>query len=108
MTIDGYKLYVKDYKLFRSAKMYEIPTFSSKMEFCYRGFEHLKLKATAMIEQRRLNELNSRFGSLIGPASHSVTIDELNIGNYVIEEYEISGSEDDYLYKVSLSLRNAQ
>lgn len=108
MTIDSYKLYVKDYKLFRSTKVSEIPTFASKMEFNYSGFEHLQLKTTAMIEKRRLSELYSYFGSLTGPTSHSVTIDGLNIGDYIIEEYEISGSEDDYLYKVSFSLRNTQ
>lgn len=108
MTLGSYKLYLKDYKLFRSANVSEIPAFTSKREFCYTGFEHLQVKVTAMVEKRRLSEVYSTFNGLIGSTPYSVTIDGINIGNHIITDYEISGSEDNYLYKISLSLCNAQ
>lgn len=107
MSFGNYDLYIKDYKISQAAKVSEISSFNNKKQFCYSGFEHSRVKVTALIEKSKFNHLVAVFKSFMGSTPYSVTIDEVFIGSYIITEYEISGSEDDYLYKVSLSLCNA-
>ncbi len=104
MYLGGYKLYVKDYRLFRKAKVSEVSTFSQVKELCYMGFEHLQLHVNALIDKSRLNETMHMISSFLNMNAHSVTIDNSSIGNYVLTDYEICGSNEDYIYKVSLTL----
>ncbi len=103
MNFGSYKLYIKDYKLFRSVKVSELSAFMSKKELCYTGFEHVRLEVTALIDKSRFGELSVSLESFVGQQSYSVVIDGSNIGNFYLTGYEICGSEDDYIYKASLS-----
>lgn len=107
MTLNGYKLNVKDYKLFRKAKVSEISTFSQIRELGYMGFEHLQLNVNALIDKSRLNEALHMLSSYMNINSYTVVIDGISIGHFILTGYEICGSEDDYIYKVSLTLHGS-
>ncbi len=104
MNVDTFKFYVKDYKIFRSAKTSEITTFSKQRGICYLGFGPKRIKATAIADKERLNQLIMVLNDFIVTDSHSVSVEELSLGNYRLIDYEICGSDEDYIYEVKLNL----
>ncbi len=104
MTVDTYKFYLKDYKLFRSAKVSEISTFTKRKELRYLGYGYKRINATAIVDKERLTQLNMVLDDFMITDSHSVVVEGLNLGNYIITDYEICGSDDDYIYEVKLNL----
>lgn len=104
MSLNSYTFSIKDYKLSRSTKVSEVSKFTNNTELCYMGYKHLRLHATALIEKSRVSEVMNVLSSILSPNSNSVVIDGMNIGKFILTDYEICGSEDDFLYNVSLSL----
>ncbi len=108
MYYDYYNLYIKDFKVSRSAKVTEISTFTDEKQFCYQGYEHQRLKATALIDKSRISDILIVLNSFIGNISKNIIINDIDYGSYLLTDYEICVSEDDYLYEVSLSFIKAQ
>ena len=108
MSFGTYKIYIRDYKLSRKARVSEISAFTSKRELCYMGYEHLQLSAAALIDKSRLSEIIFMLNGFMNSNSYSVVIDGVNVGNYILTDYEICGSEDDHIYKVTLTMCNSQ
>lgn len=104
MTFGTYKFYIKDYKLLRKAKVSEISAFMNKRELCYMGYGHLQLTATALIDKSRQGEMISVLANFMNSTANSVVIEGANIGSFILTDYEICASEDDYIYKVSLTM----
>lgn len=104
MSFDNYKLYVKSYKILRSAKVSEMPAFSDSQAFCYMGFGHEQIKVTALIDKSRLNEIHYVLNNYMQSNSYAVEIDGMSIGKCVLTSYEVCGSEDNYIYEVSISM----
>lgn len=104
MSFNNYKFYVKSYKILRSAKISEMPAFSDSQEFCHMGCGHEQIKVTALIEKSKLNEIHYVLNSYMQPNLYAVEIDEASIGKCVLTSYEICGSEDNYIYEISMSL----
>lgn len=103
MYYDYYKFYIRDFKLLRSAKVTEIPAFTDEKQYCYQGLEHERIKATAMIDKSRLTNFLSELNYFIGSNSREVVIDDISYGYFMLTDYEICISQDNYLYEVSMS-----
>lgn len=104
MSFNNYKFYVKKYKIFRSAKVSQIPVFNNAQEFCYMGYGNEQMKVTALIDKSRISEMHFVLNNFKQPNSYSVQIDGFSAGSYIITSYEICGSEENYIYEVELSL----
>ena len=104
MNVDSFKFYVKEYKILRSVKTSEITTFVKQREIGYLGYGPIKIRATAIVDKERLNLLNKALNDFIVTDSHSVSIEGISFGDYRMTDYEICGSEDDYIYEVKLNL----
>ena len=104
MSFDGYIFYVKNYKIFRTAKVSQIPAFHDAQEFCYMGYGTEQMNVTALIDKNRINEIYSMLNSFKQPNAKFVEIDGINAGNYMLTSYEICGSEENYIYEVVISL----
>lgn len=104
MYYDYYNLYIKDFKVSRSVKVSEIPTFTKEKQYCYQGYEHQKIKATALIDKSRISNLLIIFDNFIFEGSEkSIVIDGIDYGRYWLTDYEVCVSEDDYIYEVALT-----
>lgn len=103
MNYDYYAFYIKDFKLLRSAKVTEIPAFTDEKQYCYQGLEHERIKATAMIDKSRITSLLTELNNFIGSNTKEVIIDDVSYGYFMLTDYEICISQDDYLYEVSLT-----
>lgn len=107
MSFNDYNFYVKNYKIFRSAKVSEIPAYNAAQQFCYMGYGNEQIKLTALIDKSRISEIYFIVNNFKQPNPYSVQIDGLSVGNYIITSYEICGSEENYIYEVELSLYKA-
>lgn len=103
MYYDFFKFYIKDFKLLRSAKVAEIPTFTDEKQYCFQGLEHERIKATAMIDKSRITTLLTELNNFIGSNTREVIIDDVSYGYFMLTNYEICISQDDYVYEVSLT-----
>lgn len=108
MTIGTYKLYIKEYKIFGSAKTAELATFTNQRELCHLGIGCRKIKAATIVDKAKLSEINMIFNSYLHSSSFNVVIEGISFGNCIMTDYEICGCEDDYVYKVSLTLCKVQ
>ena len=108
MSFDGYNFYIKNYKIFRTAKVSQIPAFNNAQEFCYMGYGNEQIKVTALIDKNRINEIYFMLNNFKLPNSKSVEIDGIDVGKYVVTSYEICGSEENYIYEVVMTLCNTQ
>ncbi len=104
VSIDGYVFYVNSYKISRSSEIKEIPAFSTAKASAYMGYGHERLEVKAFMDRSRLNELYFIINGFKGSGEHTVEIDGLSVGNFMLVGYEYCGNEDKYIYDVSLSL----
>lgn len=104
MSVDTYTFYIKDYKLFRTAKTSEISTFTDERKLCYLGYGKKQINAVALIDKEGLSQINMVLNDFMVTGSHSVIIEGENLGKYILTGYEIDGSDEDYIYKVTLTL----
>ena len=108
MTIDSYRFHIKEYKICGSIKTAEVATFTNQRELCNLGIGCKKINAITMIDKSRLSEINMILNSNMHTGPSIVVIEGISLGNCIITDYEICGSEDDYIYKVSLTLCSVQ
>lgn len=103
MSFGSYSFYIKNYKIFRSAKVSGIPAFNNAQEFCYMGYGNEQIKVTALIDKGRMSEMYFMLNNFKQPNSYAVEIDGISAGDYVLTSYEICGSEENYIYEVAIS-----
>lgn len=104
LSISNYKFYISSYKVSRSTKILDIPTFKDQQKCCYMGYGHEQMQVKALIDQSRLYETHFMLNSLKSSEMRNVTIEGKALGQYMLTDYEICGSEDNYIYEVSISM----
>lgn len=104
LDIDGYTFYVKNYKIFRSAKVSEISAFNDAQASCYMGYGSERISVRTLVDKNRMTEIYSMLNRFKNPSLYDITLDGMSIGSYMLTDYEICGSEDEYVYEISISM----
>ena len=72
------------------------------------GTYKLYIKEYKILGSAKTAEINMIFNSYLHSSSFNVVIEGISFGNCIMTDYEICGCEDDYVYKVSLTLCKVQ